>query len=1133
MRFIADLHIHSRFSRATSRQLNPHTLAAWGMVKGLHVLGTGDFTHPGWRAELRDLLERDETSGLYRLKDHAAPSLALPELARVDSPPPLFLLQAEISSIYKRHGKVRKVHNLVYMPDLDSAERLSRTLEGVGNLASDGRPILGLDSRDLLEMVLETDPRGVLIPAHIWTPWFAIFGSKSGFDSMEECFGDLTPHVFALETGLSSDPDMIRLWSHLDRYTLISNSDAHSGANLGREANLFTGSPSYDGIFDALRRKEGAACAYAGTVEFFPEEGKYHLDGHRACNVVLEPEESRHLHNICPVCGKPLTIGVLHRVTELADRASPAMEGEAPFLSLIPLPELLGELLGTGAQSRKVAERYTKLVETLGPEMHILHSVPEDELRRHWEGLGEGIARMRRGEVIRQGGYDGEYGTVRVFTPREAESLRAGRSRAALLDMPGLSGTVLSGEGKPPKDKSSGTDERGGKKGGKAAAQTQGAMPLLPPPAAPATPVAPTAASPAASPDSGNTPPSPYTPEQQAALLAGPQPVLVMAGPGAGKTHTLMGRVSHLLEEGIAPEQILVVTFTRRAAGELQQRLTALRPGAPLPRCDTLHALGWSRLREQAMAASASDPVLPRPEPVLLGEDAARTLFARANAHLSAAEARQAWDTLQVARERLDTLSAAFPASLTDALRLYTRHKEARNFLDYTDLLERWLTQLQTEESAPRPCSHLLVDEVQDLSPLQWRILAHLLPHSGHGFFGIGDPDQAIYGFRGAQENMPDFVRRLWPETVFHNLSLSHRSAPGILHCANALMAGHSHCGTLHARHTERQAEARIFHAPTAEAEARWVAEQVQALLGGSSHTMQDRGQQAELLAPGDVAVLVRLKAQIPLLRKMLEQRGIPCAVPEQEGCWHDARVALLLDKALEASQPDQPAQSGQEDPKGSDGNPPSLPDLPPAVTAPTDAAAWPVTPTHIWQAGLAALRRHLEAHDFADSLFWEGVAWKSLRKLWEEDPSWPALLARVALLRDVELARQKAERVQIMTLHAAKGLEFKAVFLPGLEEGVLPMNRHVLWDRGDRGNKEKEETVLPEKEREEERRLLYVGITRASRLLSMSHATRRMLAGRELCLPPSCWLERLRPHARATALKAHSQRSEAQLKLF
>jgi PHP family Zn ribbon phosphoesterase len=331
MTFIADLHIHSRFSRATGKDLTLRRLARGAGEKGIDVLGTGDFTHPQWREEMRDQLVFDEESGLYRLAENAENADAAAELAGSS---PFFCLQAEISSIYKRHGKVRKIHSLVYAPTLDDAERISARLGRIGNLNADGRPILGLDCRDLLELVLECAPGAVLIPAHIWTPWFSLFGSKSGFDALEDCFGDLSAHIFALETGLSSDPPMNRRVSALDGYALISNSDAHSAGNLGREANLFSGKPSFDGMFDALRAAAarrpaaGAPCEFLGTLEFCPEEGKYHLDGHRACNVALEPREAAALDNICPVCGKPLTIGVLHRVLELADR--PAAPDDLP-----------------------------------------------------------------------------------------------------------------------------------------------------------------------------------------------------------------------------------------------------------------------------------------------------------------------------------------------------------------------------------------------------------------------------------------------------------------------------------------------------------------------------------------------------------------------------------------------------------------------------------------------------------------------------------------------------------------------------------------------------------------------------------------------------------------------------------
>ena len=396
--FLADLHIHSRFSRATSRKLNLPLLAAWARLKGLSVLGTGDFTHPRWREELRDTLIMDEDSGLYVLKQPGEAAAALPELPVANlgstglgpaSPeegesaasPIRFMLQGEISSIYKRGGKVRKVHNLVFMPNLDAADAFCLRLGELGNLHSDGRPILGLDSRDLLELVLETHPEAFLIPAHIWTPWFSLFGSKSGFDRLEDCYGDLSSEIFALETGLSSDPAMNRLWSALDNCRLISNSDAHSGENLGREANIFAGAVSYAGMLRALKNPEQARdTIFRGTLEFFPEEGKYHMDGHRKCKVLLGPKETRALGGLCPVCGGPLTVGVFSRVMELADRDEPLYpsygtlgapggpERDKGFASLAPLAEVLGELLGVGPKSRRVGDMYAALLERFGPD---------------------------------------------------------------------------------------------------------------------------------------------------------------------------------------------------------------------------------------------------------------------------------------------------------------------------------------------------------------------------------------------------------------------------------------------------------------------------------------------------------------------------------------------------------------------------------------------------------------------------------------------------------------------------------------------------------------------------------------------------------------------------------------------
>jgi len=366
MRFIADFHIHSPYSRATSRLLSLENIVSWAVKKGITVVGTGDFTHPKWLSEIYEKLE-ESGDGFYRLKNRSGSSCKTETR---------FVISGEISCIYKKDGKLRKVHNLILLPDIESAKRLNNRLSRIGNLEADGRPILGLDSRELLDIVLETSPDAFFIPAHVWTPWFSVFGSRSGFDSIEECFGDLSDYIYALETGLSSDPPMNRLLSSLDKYILISNSDAHSPTKLGREANIFDTELNYKDMVQAMKGGDG----FLGTIEFFPEEGKYHLDGHRKCNIYLNPSESISLKNICPVCGNPVTIGVLHRVYELADRREPKLT--KPFYSLIPLNEILSEIIGCGAETKKVKNAYEKLVLELGSELNILMDVPLGDIEK-------------------------------------------------------------------------------------------------------------------------------------------------------------------------------------------------------------------------------------------------------------------------------------------------------------------------------------------------------------------------------------------------------------------------------------------------------------------------------------------------------------------------------------------------------------------------------------------------------------------------------------------------------------------------------------------------------------------------------------------------------------------------------
>ena len=400
MKMIADLHIHSRFSMATSKEGTPENLDFWARKKGISLIGTGDFTHPVWREELKERLV-SEGNGLYRLRDEYVKE----ESRKFPGEGTRFVVSGEISSIYKKNGKTRKVHNVILLPSLEAADAMAQRLEKIGNIHSDGRPILGLDSHDLLEMMLDVCPEGILIPAHIWTPHFSVLGAKSGFDSVEECFEELAPYIHALETGLSSDPAMNWRISKLDRYQLVSNSDAHSPSKLGREANLLDIDCSYEGLYRAIQTGEGLE----GTVEFFPEEGKYHFDGHRKCGVSLSPVEAERLGGICPVCGKKLTMGVDHRVEQLADRAEGFVKKDGKkYESLVPLPEVISACMGYSTASKKVQGCFEQMIQTLGTEFDILRNVPSEDIKScAGERIAEGIENVRTGNVKRIPGYDG------------------------------------------------------------------------------------------------------------------------------------------------------------------------------------------------------------------------------------------------------------------------------------------------------------------------------------------------------------------------------------------------------------------------------------------------------------------------------------------------------------------------------------------------------------------------------------------------------------------------------------------------------------------------------------------------------------------------------------------------------
>jgi uncharacterized protein (TIGR00375 family) len=1052
--FHADLHIHSRFSRACSKDAEIPQLAWWAARKGVTVVGTGDFAHPAWAVHLAESLVPAEP-GLFRVRPELAARLSrtLPPSCPTEI---RFLLSTEISTIYKRDGATRKVHHLLYAPTFEAAGAITAALAKVGNLASDGRPILGLDSRHLLEITLNAGPGCFLIPAHIWTPWFAVLGSKSGFDAVPDCYLDLAEHVFAVETGLSSDPPMNWICSALDHYRLVSNSDAHSPPMIGREATTFSTALDYFAMLRALRTGQGLA----GTLNFFPEGGRYHLDGHRKCGVRLFPAESVGGAGMCPKCGKPLTIGVLHRVAELADR----MEGHRPpgaaaSANLVSLPEIIGEIRGAGRQSKRVVIEVDRLVAALGPELHILCDADIAQIRRAAGGLvAEAIARLRNGKVIKQAGYDGEYGVIRLFRPEELAGTEAlfdvptpPASGQDLFGVPGASGQDLFDV--------AGTAARGGE----LSAPTVSGEDQLDVPAPVGWREDGRAGGLLAGLDPG---------QREAALAAGP--LMILAGPGTGKTRTLTRRIAVLVAEGgVAPEACLALTFARRAVAEMRERLAALLPGqAHRLMITTFHGLGLAILREHGGRAGL--------EPgFTVADDQARLAVAVAEAGSAAAGRR-----LLAEASRDPTVAGEFAGLLA-----------SRGMVDFDGLISLTLALLQ---EAPDLAAALRarwrsisVDEYQDTDADQYALL-RLLAGDGSGLAVIGDPDQAIYGFRGADVGFFLNFRRDYPGARTVALTRNYRSSPVIVSGAmqavapttlvperrlNAV-ANDGGMGMRAEARTGAAAASRItIHAAaTEQAEASWVAKAIDRLLGGASFHSLDSGR-AEghvggKLALADMAVLYRTDAQATALGQALTRAGLPFQKRSHDLLSRRAAVPDILREMR-----DLPAGE------------PGL-----AVSARLKTAVHGLAARA--QAARAQAGRRADARAATVDVLAAGEVLAPLADRCGAD--FDRFLTEIALGAEADALDPRADAVTLLTMHAAKGLEFSVVFVAGCERALVP-----LWLPGS------DPGAL---DLAEERRLLFVAMTRARTHLFLTYAARRRKQASVTDTGPSPFLASIDP---------------------
>jgi len=1132
--FHADLHLHSHYSRATSKNLNLEHLYKWAQLKGIRVVGTGDFVHPGWMDELEEKLQPAE-EGLFRLRPELESAMQdqVPAACRA---PVRFMLTVEISNIYKRLGRVRKVHNIILAPGFDAARTIQARLGAIGNIQSDGRPILGLDSRDLLEITLESDPMACLIPAHIWTPWFSALGSRGGFDRISDCYGDLTEHIFAVETGLSSDPLMNWRLEQLDDYVLVSNSDAHSPGKLGRETTLFDTSCSYPAIYSALSDPEDEGLT--GTVEFYPEEGKYHYDGHRKCGRRMHPRETIAEDGKCPECGKPVTVGVMARVEELADRDA----GKKParwrhFFSVIPLPEIIGEAKGVGPGTKTVDAIYQDMVSRLGSELDILLELPEDDVAQVGGPLiAEGIRRMRVGEVDILPGYDGDYGVVKLFN--QADRMK-GDAQMALLDGP--QGTVRTSS-----EKAAGASSREALRNEVPAAdetsiETNGSVEViepLPVAAKPPAPVETAIAPPSTEPEEaapghavvalaeqrngGASVPGSLNENQRLAVQHTGGHLLIVAGPGTGKTHTLTHRMAYLSRHVTEPGRMLAATFTNKAAGELKTRLGSLLDGQVQDvMVGTFHGICLALMRQWSRRTS-----IPFSLSVATPDDQDR--LARAQWPLdNAAQIKRRLE--EVARWKASVRSGEMPEAISAYTRLLRRH----GLLDFDDVIMETTKLLRSDERFRQGVyerfNYVFVDEYQDINPAQHELLK-ILVEGGARITAIGDPNQAIYGFRGADTRYFHSFEVDFPGAKIQYLKENYRSAASLLD-ASAQVMGASRTATAAPLVAALYVQGRLVlkEARSDKAEAEYVVHQIERLVGGTSHFSRDSGRLKDEAAPeaersfGDIAVLYRMNSQHTPLVEAFERSGIPYHVAGNTSLINRPGVQEMV-TLLQLG-------DGQAVTTGS-----ALRCLSSTIdglgdrTAELIEALWnrrtQITIDHVGElmdqprllmkrsrAGVEALMEDLktinadmEKRAAADVLktlahtsIWDKLKWRypradeSLRELTRcarIETELPVMLDRLLLSQEYDAYGEAAEHVNLMTLHAAKGLEFPVVFVVGCEDGLLPLQQGEM-----------------ESDVEEERRLFYVAMTRARERLYLVRSKKRMLFGEMRSTRPSPFL--------------------------
>ena len=1024
MKFIADLHIHSKYSMATSKQGDLPHLYHWARIKGIDLVGTGDFTHPQWFKELKENLIPTGT-GLFTLKPDAIKSVESEfPFSPKESISPAFILSTEISNVYKKNGKVRKNHNVVLFDNLDSVDKLRKKLEKIGNITYDGRPMLGLDAKDLLDIVLSISPNNMFIPAHIWTPWFSLFGSKSGFDSIYDCFGDLTNNITALETGLSSDPPMNWMKSELDQFNLVSNSDAHSPQKLGREVNLFNSNFSFNAIKKSLEDK--TSNDFLGTLEFYPEEGKYHNDGHRNCGINMTPEEALQHNNICPVCGKPLTIGVLHRVVELADRPyNQKPKNSKSFESIIPLQQILSHILNYTTVSKKIKAAYEHLINNTGSEFFLLRDAPIELIEKNSNPLiAEGIKRIREGKVKRIPGFDGEFGKISLFTEEEKSELS---NQSMLFQVK-----------KPKKTKTPQIkNEIHSIKSTKKQANTKIQL----------------------------------SKTQKIILESEIFPTAVVAGPGTGKTFLLVEKIKHL-----KTSKIIAITFTKKSAEEIKTRLTQ-----KIEFIGTIHKLSLKILKQ--FYAQSFEIITPRDSLFLLEE-------------------------LKITKKDLNKISFLKSSLIKNAnVKEYNSFLNNYNLLDLDDIIIKATEILQSNKKAQdfikNSADFLFVDEFQDVNKSQYLFIQTLSKILNNKIFIIGDPEQTIYQFRGSIDTIFEtFSQDFSAKTFF--LKENFRSTTNIITVSNNLMNRDI------SAHSKRKGAVTYHTFPTELSEGIFVAKEISRLIGGQDMIEAHRLAKSQFYSFSDIAILVRTENQIPNLEYTLTKQGIPYKLKGAVDFFEEPSSVFLIHLLKFLYQDNLLSFKILVTSKLL-----SLPKNQQTKILNTKSFNIETDNSILKMLHTLCLDKNQFKNDINSLLSKLNTVLpinENILSLAKKETKTLNFLNTLLFHKDSDIEifknHYKKEGVSLVTMHSAKGLEFPVVFLPGIEEGIIPYKKDEI---------------------ESEKKLFYVALTRAKEILYITNVKKRKIYNKIEEREPSQFLLNLPLTQKIVKMKS----KEEQLKLF